>query len=339
MKLYDFQFHAYTPEFLEYIRCRDEYPLIDENDVFWCNEKAPLPFNVGFFEGSTMLIDLCDISEGRLKHMDDAGVTLGVISPSPGYEFLDREASIKHCKIFNDAVAETSKKYPDRFRGAIALPTPYVDDAIEELERAVNELGLEYFHTHSNYGEDILADDKYIPLLAKCEELGVPIYIHPGYIEEPYLANHGMTFAGAGFGFAVDVMITSMLIVLKGRLDKFPNLKIILGHMGEFFPFILERMDNRFFSVPIPVPEVNCEHTFTYYFKNNFIVDVGGITDPKVAMFVIDKIGIDSIIYGSDYPYESYDRSIDFINNLPISDEDKEKIFYKNAEKYILRNK
>nr|AIF26729.1 hypothetical protein [uncultured bacterium fosmid pJB84G2] len=337
MKVYDLEHHYYNPELVEYLKVRETPPMYRDGGMLIYHKGAMLPMGAkNEILGNLCMMDIIsDLGEMRLKNMDNAGVDVAVVSSGALIENLPKEEAIKYARITNNAIAEACRKYPDRFLGTICLPTTYVDEAIKELVRAVNELGLKYFHTHSNYGKETLADDKYIPLLAKCEELGVAIYIHPHNPASEYLLESGMMFSSAGFGFGVDTMKTSLNIILKGRLDQFPKLKIVLGHMGEFYPYLLERLNNRFFCVPDP--DVKCKHNFTYYFQNkNIFMTTSGIEDPDVALFAIKKIGIDSIMMGSDYPYEDFKKSVDFVKELPISDEDKEKIFYKNAEKYIL---
>ncbi|HJJ48015.1 MAG TPA: amidohydrolase family protein, partial [Methanocorpusculum sp.] len=233
--------------------------------------------------------------------------------------------------------AEAVKKYPGRFLGTITLPAPYVEESIAELERCVNELGLQYWHTHSNYGSEYLYEEKFEPLLAKCAELNVPIYLHPNYPSDEYLLDSGTSFAGAVFGFGADVMKTSYRLIVSGLFDKYPNLTLILGHMGEYYPYSLTRMDNRIDSGD---PYFKCKENLTYYFNNkNILVTTSGITDPNTITCAINSIGVDSIMFATDYPYENVKEQVDFIMALPISNEDKDKIFYKNAEKYVLKDR
>ena len=219
-------------------------------------------------------------------------------------------------KKSNDAVAEIIKKYPNRFLGAAVLPTPYVDEAIKELERCVKELGFKYWHTHSNYKTEHLYEEKYLPLLAKAEELGCAFYVHPQASDDKDMKDMGYVYSSPGLGFGLDAMKTSLRIILNGTFDKFPNLRMILGHLGEYFPFVLDRVDNRFEW--IRDDEVKMKHPVSYYFKNKNVV----VTT--------------SIIFGSDYPYESLSDMMKFMNSLELTEEEKEKVFHLNAEKYIL---
>lgn len=309
----------------------------DKKLIYHKGAGLPLGMPEPRWGGISTLEELMNLDGMRIGNMDEAGVSTAVLSGGPLVETLPKAESVEFARKTNDAIADACRKYPGRFLGSICLPTAYPEEALAELDRAVNVLGLKYWHTHSNYGQETLADDRFIPLLAKCVELGIPIYLHPHNPCSEYLLDSGMMFAAAGFGFAVDTMKTSLNLILKGRFDQFPKLRIILGHMGEMYPYLLERLNNRFFCIPDPA--VKCKHNFSYYFRNrNILMTTSGIEDPEVVLFAIKKIGIDSIMFGSDYPYENFKAGVDFIKNLPVSEEDKEKILWKNAEKYILNN-
>lgn len=336
MKVIDCEHHYYHPELIGYLSSRDTPPMYRDN-ILTYHQGAFIPIGISrpYRSDVTLLEQITDLGEMRLESLDDAGITTAVLSSAPGIESLPGEAGIEFARKTNDAVAAASKQYPDRFLGTICLPATHVEASLIELERAVKVLGLKVWHTHSNYGNETLADDKYIPLLAKCEELGVPIYLHPHNPYSEYMLDSGMLFAAAGFGFCVDTMKTSLNLILKGRLDRFPKLKLILGHMGEVYPYLMERLNNRFFCAPDPT--VRCAHNFSYYFQNkNIFMTTSGIEDPYVVLFAIKKVGIDSILFATDFPFENIKASVDFIKNLPLSEEDKAKIFYKNAETYIL---
>jgi len=344
-KVIDMEHHMFTPEFLTHLKTRTEYPNYQKGFGIWYREGAALPIELPYIyshlectDGKTMAQMLTDVDELRIADMNCAGVTIASISTGSGIEDLPREEAVKYAKMTNDAVAAAVKQHPDRFVGTICLPTPYVEESVAELERAVKELGLKYWHTHSNYGGHYIYEEQFEPIFAKCAELGVPFYLHPTNPSCDYLTDSGLSFASAGFGFAVDVMKDAIRLIISGLFDRYPNLTMILGHMGEFFPFCMDRMDNRF-GVGHETgmdPMLKNEKTFTEYFKNkNIMMTTSGIFNPEIVLLTIKEIGIDNIMLGTDYPYEDFKESVDFIKSLPISNEDKDKILYKNAEKFI----
>lgn len=340
MKAIDMEHHYFQKEVLDYAATRTEYPYYRDNEGLWCHEGSLLQISktaVAFHPPTPAYDELIHLDEMRLKFMDEAGITTACVSSGGVIECLPREESIKYARMTNDAVAAACKKYPGRFLGTIVLPTRYVDDAIEELERA-KKLGLKYWHTNSNYDGEYLFEEKFEPILAKCAELDIAFYIHPEYPTDDYLTCRGVTLSSAGFGFGVDVMRTAICLIMGGLFDRYPNLKMILGHMAETFPYTIDRMDNRFSVMAGLDPFVKMKHGFKYYFQNkNVMMTTSGIFDPLVLKFAIDEFGADSIMLGTDYPFEEFKGSVDFIKNAPISEEDKEKILYKNAEKYILK--
>jgi len=342
-RVYDLEHHYYLPEFVDYLGTRTEYPYFDESGIRY-NDLSIFPVDFPSFQSNltqaTLLKEITNLGPLRLSDMDDAGITTGLVSTSEGLgvSSLPKEAAVKYARLTNDSVAAAVKKYPGRFLGTITLPTPYVEECIAELERCVNELGLQYWHTFSNYGDERLYEEKFESLLAKCAELDVPIYLHPATPTDSYHLDSGISFVGAVFGFAADVMKTSYRLIANGTFDRYPNLILILGHLGEFYPYCLTRMDNRIFFGRDPY--IKCKEHFTYYFKNkNILMTTSGITDPNTIECAIKSIGIDSIMFASDYPYELAKNEIDFIKSLPISNEDKDKIFYKNVEKYVLKDR
>lgn len=340
-KIIDCEHHFYGKCLIDYMKTRKDYPMYDgENNILKMAEKSVINMSVPSWNDpdAKFYQDLIGITDQRIKIMDRAGIDVGVISTSDSIECFDKEDSVRLARETNDEVAAAIKKYPGRFEGTICLPTPYVDEAVKELERAVKVLGLKYWHTHSSIGKDHIYEDKYEPIFAKCAELGVPFYIHPCYPTCDYLLDRGFIISGAAFGFAVDVMKTSMALTMNGVFDRYPNLTMVLGHMAELYPWLQDRMDHMVQTFKDADPFARCEHTFDYYFKNgNIKMTTSGIFDPEVILFAIRKFGIDSILFGTDCPYEDIKKEVDVIKALPISEEDKDKIFYKNAEKYILK--
>lgn len=342
-KVIDMENHFYPRELFEHLKERKEPPYYDpESKCIVMNHcNALLGAGMPIINPKLNVCEeMMDLGEYRISRMDFAGVDVAALSCDGIVElFKDKQEAVKYARLVNDSVAAACKKYPDRFIGSICLPVLFVEESIKELERCVKQLGLKFWKTHSNYENHFLYEDMFEPIIAKCAELNVPIYIHPQSPSCQYLNDSGQCFSGAAFGFAVDVMKTTMRIVMKGTLDKYPKLRIILGHMGEFFPFILSRMDNRFeLGKRLKVdPMLKYEKTFTQYFKNkNIIMTTSGIDDAVTLETALKSVGVDNIMFGTDFPYEAFENEVKFIENLNISEEDKQKIFHANAEKYIL---
>ena len=333
MKKIDFEAHFVTEEWIEALYNNTGFPkFVDEEDKkrrLYYNPDACEPF------GDPLLNRLREVGEDRIAYMDTAGVDIQVMSlTSPGVEHLDPQEGAGIARHANDFLAEKIRKYPDRFMGFASLATRDPEEAAKELERAVKELGLKGWKTHSNYGDAYLDDKKYWPLLAKAEELDIPIFLHPASPMIPQLRTYGFALGGAPFGFGIETSLVMMRLILSGALDAFPNLKIILGHLGEGLPFVLQRIDFAFERPHLKadrgvVPPI--KKNPSHYLKKNMFMATSGNYLPAAFKCTQEALGSDKIIFGSDFPYEESSECINFLESLSLSDEEKSKIYHQNA--------
>lgn len=333
MKKIDFEAHFVTDEWVTEMFGNRGYPryVRDEKTaqcrVQWSpDDVEPI--------GDILLNKLLDLGEGRLKVMDDNGVDLQVLSLTiPGVELMDASTGTALARNVNDALANVVRKYPDRFLGFAALAPQSPEEAANELERAVKELDLKGWKTHSNYGESYLDEKRYWPIFERAEKLNVPIYLHPSFPTIPQLkTDYGWALSGAPFGFGVETAICMMRLVLSGVFDRYPGLKVILGHLGEGLPFLLARIDYPYvipWFDPNARPELNKKPSD--YFKNNVFVTTSGNYYEPAFMCTYEAMGIDRILLGTDYPYEDPNECIRFLEGLSIPKEEKDKIYYGNA--------
>ena len=267
--------------------------------------------------------------------MDAHGIDIQVISlTAPGAEPFDAELGCKLAYEANNDLYDAIQKYPDRFRGFAALNLKDIDKAVVEMERCVKELGFVGWKTHSNYGmDDYLDDKKYWPLLEKIEELGVPVYLHPTNPAIPQLGKYGFALSGAGFGFGVETAMVALRLILSGALDAFPSLKIMLGHYGETLPFLAKRMNfpyaRKHFD-PSKRPDIKLFPG--EYLTRNFWYTTSGNTLEPAFKCTRDTVGLDRIFLGCDYPYEDLDEIMEFLDNLNISESEKNRIYGQSAK-------
>ena len=335
MNVFDFENHYDSKELSEHLKTRTEYPYIDENDVLWYRKGIKIASGTPSMNSpATLQEELRDLDDIRLGIMDGGHVTCGIISSGSGIEILPPEESVTCARAVNDAVAAACRRHPGRLMGSIILPVKDVEASLKELDRAVNELGLLYWHTHSNYLDSFVYEEKYEPIFAKCAELGIPIYIHPDFAPNDYLNHKDLTI----FQFSTDTTRTLLILIKNGIFDRYPNLQIIIGHGGEFLAYGMDRDDNRSFMIEEKYNPCKMEQTLTTYFKRrNILMTTSGIYDPAVIHFLIECIGIDSILFGTDYPYEEFAEQFHFINTMDLSNEQKEQIFHGNAERFIFK--
>jgi len=333
MKKIDFEAHFVTDEWVTMMFENKGYPryVRDEKTaqcrVQWSpDDVEPI--------GDILLDKLLDLGEGRLKVMDDNGVDLQVLSLTiPGVELMDASTGTALARNVNDALADVVRKYPDRFLGFAALAPQSPEEAADELERAVKELDLKGWKTHSNYGENYLDEKRYWPIFERAEKLNVPIYLHPSFPTIPQLkTDYGWALSGAPFGFGVETAMTMMRLVLSSVFDRYPGLKVILGHLGEALPFLFARMDYPYvipWFDPNARPQLNKKPSD--YFKNNVFVTTSGNYYEPAFMCTYEAMGIERILLGTDYPYEDPNECIRFLEGLSIPKDEKDKIYYGNA--------
>jgi predicted TIM-barrel fold metal-dependent hydrolase len=337
MKKIDFEAHFVTQEWVDALYHNEGYPRLVEDKAagtrrMYFTAEAPEPFS------DVLLGNLLDVGEKRIKAMDEAGVDMQVLTlTAPGVEPLDPEKGAALARSSNNALAEIIQKNPGRFSGYAALAAKRPEEAAKELERAVKELGLKGWKTHSNYGDSYIDDKKYWPILAKAEELDVPIYLHPTATIIPQLRTYGFALAGTPFGFGVETSMVMMRLILSGALDAFPRLKIILGHLGEGLPFILQRID-----FPFVRPHFKADPGFlpvlkkrpSDYLKENMFVTTSGNYLGPAFMCTKDALGIDRVLLGTDFPYEDSGECMAFLDGLSLEQADRDKVYSLNAEQF-----
>jgi 5-carboxyvanillate decarboxylase len=276
---------------------------------------------------------LFDLGAGRLAQMDSDGIDLAVLSlTSPGVQVFDSATATALAAAANDVLAAAVEAHPTRFAGLAAIAPHYAKGAVAELERAAGKLGMKGViinsHTHGEY----LDDGKYWPILEAAESLGLPIYLHPREpgpgMAGPYL-DYGLFFAS--WGFAADAGLHAMRLILSGTFDRFPKLKIVLGHMGEGIPFWLQRIDNRY-QVEVKIgaskklPRLPSE-----YFLENFVITTSGVTSGPALRLALDMLGAERILFAADYPYEIVADAVSFLDGAAITEAERAKIYAENA--------
>jgi predicted TIM-barrel fold metal-dependent hydrolase len=328
----DLETHYITQGWVDALLDNDGYPRLtrDEAAGTW-----RLYYHADVFEPFGVIERLLDVDGARIRGMDEAGIDLAVLSlTSPGCEQLNATTGPRVAAAANDELAAAIGRHPDRLAGFAALCPKDVDGAVAELERAVRELGLKGWKTHSNFGDSYLDEKRYWPILAKAEELDAPIYLHPASPMIPELRTYGLALAGAGFGFGVETSIAMMRLILSGAFDAFPRLKVILGHYGEGLPFLMQRIDHAFVRPHIKadgatVPELRFPPS--HYLHENMWVSTSGNYLPAAFECTRSALGMDRIVLGTDYPYEEMDEAMGFLEGLALEVDDGALIYHENA--------
>jgi len=284
-----------------------------------------------------------DNMESRLQMMDEAGVDMAVLSCIFPYDKrLGAAEAISLAKDVNNRLSATVKKYPERFASFAALPLHDPVAAADELERAVSELGLKGTMIFSDLPDEFLDAPKYRVVLERAAKLKVPIYVHPGSMPEGMAKSYSTypILVGAMWGYAALTGLHAMRLMMSGIFDDFPELKVILGHMGEAIPYWLWRIDNQFkmqkdtiFKNDVALHKL--QKTPGQYFKDNFYISTSGVFWTPALQFNCLVVGAEHILFAVDSDQESSKDAVQFIKSTPINDSDKEKICHLNTEKLL----
>ena len=330
MRTIDTEHHFVTELYMETLRSNKTAPRVVEGRGLGYWEDCWIPI-----EATGAGPKLADMGEGRIKAMDAAGVDVALLSlTAPGVESLEPAVATKIAADTNDRLAEYVDKYPERLAGMATVAPKDPDIAVKELERCVKELGFRGWHTHSNFGDSYIDEKRYWPVLAKAEELGVPVYLHPTAPMIPDIRTFGICLSGPTFGFGTEVMFVFLRMIHRGVFDAFPKLKIILGHFGEAFPFLLDRVDTAYrqgYSKPNAEIGPGSKELASHYVLNNMLVTSSGNYLPEAYYCTRDALGLEKILLATDYPFEQMHLGIDFIKGLPISDAERQQVCERNA--------
>jgi predicted TIM-barrel fold metal-dependent hydrolase len=289
-------------------------------------------------EGVTMPFDalrekIMDTGGGRIAALDGVGISTAVLSASQALEELPSDESIPLAQKNNDTIYKMTQDCPGRYLGSASLPVKDVGAACKELTRCVKDLGFVAWHTHSNYVDEDASHERFIPIFETAAELGVYVYLHPTIPLGQGMEKYGFTFMGPAFGFTADTMQTCLKLVVSGLFDRVPQTRLVMGHFGEAIPFLLDRIDNRMNFVPNPM--LKNKRKPSDYFRDNIYVTTSGNMSPAAFRCTRDVLGIEKIIFGSDYPYEAIGAMADFVKNLDVTDGERELLFHKNAERLL----
>jgi 2,3-dihydroxybenzoate decarboxylase len=281
---------------------------------------------------------LVDLDAGRIADMDATGIDVQILSlTSPGVNLLETDAARALSVSSNDELAAAIARHPTRYAGLAAFAPQDPAHAAKEIERGVTKLGLNGAIFNGHVDDAYLDDPKYWAIFEACEALDMPIYLHPNEpsrgLIQPML-ERGLD--GAIFGFGVDTALHALRLIVAGLFDRFPKLKLVLGHLGEALPFWLFRLDymhratvnsNRYESMK-PL-----KRKISDYMRENVYVTTSGMAWEPSIKLCQEVLGADHVLYAMDYPYEFVADEVTAQDNLAISPDVKVQFFQTNAER------
>jgi 2,3-dihydroxybenzoate decarboxylase len=280
---------------------------------------------------------LADIGDWRIGDMDASGIDMQILSlTSPGVQVFDAADAVAIAADTNDQVAQAVRTYPTRFAALAAVAPQDPKAAAREIDRAVRTLGLKGVIVNSHTRGEFLDDPMFWEIFEAAEALKVPIYIHPQApppaMIGPYV-ERGLE--GALWGFGAETGLHALAIIRSGALDRFPNLRIVIGHAGEALPFWLFRLDymNRSARPGIRTGAASLAKQISEYMREHFYVTTSGMAWAPVITFIQSVLGVDRVLYAMDYPYQFEVSEVIASDDVPMSAGDKKKFFQTNAER------
>lgn len=248
---------------------------------------------------------LREVGERRIAAMDEAGLTVQVISlTSPGLHNLPAGVASALQVQTNDAISELVDAHPDRLQGFATLALPAPDAAARELERAVTQLGLHGAVLFGRTGDRNLDHPDHWEIFEAAQALHAPLYLHPQMSQPPVRAalysGFGdaldAAFATHGIGWHYETGVQFLRLALAGVFDRFPDLQVVLGHWGEVVLFFLDRADAL-------ATQAGLARTFSDYARDNAYITAGGVYSERYLRWAAEIVGIDRILFATDYPY------------------------------------
>lgn len=278
---------------------------------------------------------LADIEGKRLPQMDQFGVDMHLLTlTAPGVQMFDADTATDLAALSNDRMAEICRKWPERFAGLGSFAPHSPKRAAREIERVMGELGLNGLVVNSHTDGAYFDDYRFWPILEAAEATGACIYIHPRAPSDTLkgpLQDYAMDSAMWGYGVEVG---THMLRMMAGGVfDRFPRLKICVGHMGEMVPFFIWRINFMNSRAQKVGRAPRTERSMEEYFRDNFVFTTSGVEDHLALRYAIDRMGVDNVIWAIDYPYQPMREAVEFIESAPLSDAEMHAVCHGNAER------
>ncbi len=283
---------------------------------------------------------LTDLDDLRIGEMDAAGIDVQVLSlTAPGVEQLDPEEARRVARETNDALAAATRRHPGRLFGFAALPTPAPEAAADELERAVRDLGCKGAVLNGHVRGRYLDDPSFRPIFERAQALEVPLYLHPALppqaVREAYYTGAfspqvAEMLGMAGWGWHIEAAVHVLRLVLAGVFDRCPRLQLIMGHLGEALPFMLDRLDHT-----MPPQVTGLDRPIGTYLREHVHYTFSGFNYLPPFLNLLMEVGVDRIMFSADYPYAAMAEARSFLEALPLSPAERERIAHGNAERLL----
>jgi predicted TIM-barrel fold metal-dependent hydrolase len=264
----------------------------------------------------------------RLEMMDAAGVIRQVLSPMQGPYLEDASKGAEVAKALNDCYAELVARHPGRFGGFVSLPLPHVGPSLKEMARALDELGMAGVAMNCSVFDRSTAEEEFDPLYEEMNRRGTTVFYHPvqNGICSPMINDYGFTVS---VGASLEDSAIVLHHIARKTLARYPNIKLVVPHLGGIIPMLLARLDNQ---APQQHPDLPEKPSVT---ARRFYYDTVGHGSLAALHCAAEAFGAEHLVTGSDYPvllsFESYKQTFDYINGSSLSSVDIDGVLHRNA--------
>ena len=293
-------------------------------------------------ERATQILErLLDLGPRRIRHMDETGIDKAVLAlTSPGAQpLLDVAEARGLAERANDYLAGQVAARRDRYLGMTTLAPQDPEWSAREIVRGARELGFKGVQINSHTQGQYLDHPKFDPIFRALADTGQPLYIHPATPPDAMIGpmlEAGLD--GAIFGFGVETGLHLLRLIVSGIFDRYPELQIMVGHMGEALPFWLYRLDymhqasvrSQRYAFMKPLRK-----TIREYLRSNVLITTSGMAWAPAILFTQQVVGEDRVMYAMDYPYQFHADEVRTHDNLDIPLATKKKLMQTNAERWF----
>jgi aminocarboxymuconate-semialdehyde decarboxylase len=280
---------------------------------------------------SSLMPQLTGVDE-RLRRMDEMGVDIQVISPSPNqyYYWADVDLAKQIVAVQNEHIASVCAAHPERLRGLGNVALQHPELSVEQLTDCVKKFGLRGVEISTAVNGLELSDSRFERFWSKAEELGCLVFIHPlgttlgDRVNRYYLGNI--------IGQPLETTIALSHLIFGGVLDRFPGLKICAAHGGGYLPSYIGRSDHGHTVRP---EAAKIKRQPSEYLKRIYFDSL--VYTPEGLRHLIDQVGATQVMLGTDYPFDmgSYDPQGQIAAVPGLSQQERDQILGGNAARLL----
>lgn len=276
-------------------------------------------------------------TSGRLAAMDAQGIDMEALSINPWWYATERDAAAEIIRIQNEALAGIREANPKRFTAFATAALQHPELAAEQVEHAVKKLGFRGVGVGGSVEGLELADPKFNPFWAKCEELGALVFLHPQGTRELEASGRlrGNGLLSNTIGNPLETTIALSHLIFEGTLDRYPGLRICAAHGGGYLPSYANRSDAVIRTFPHRVGPLTKKPPTSYLRDGQLFFDTIVFT-PEALRHLIAEVGAEHVVMGTDYPFPWTSTEVDLVMNTPdLTDEQRTAILGGTAERLL----